>query len=189
MATMTPGMTADELLALPDAERFELVDGQLVERNMSLDSSWVAGEVFGRLRDYGNRTGHGWAFPDGTSFQCFAEDGERVRRPDASYIRRTRLPNGPVGRGHCRTCPDVAVEVISPDDLYYDVEEKTDEYLETGVQQVWIVSPHSRSMVIHSAGRPPQFLDAAAELVGDDLLPGFACRVGELFPPPVENRR
>lgn len=183
MSTLVqPGLTADDLLALPDAERFELVNGQLVERHMSLDSSWVAGEVHRRLANYAVETGNGWAFPDGTSFQCFADDGERVRRPDASYIAREHLANGPVGAGHCRVAPDLAVEVVSPGDLYYDVEEKTEEYLEAGVQQVWVISPHSQSMVIYRQTHPPVFLEADAELTGGDLLPGFHCRVAELFP-------
>lgn len=182
MSTVAPAMTADELLALPDAERFELVDGQLVERPMSLDSSWVAGEIFGRLREYANKGNQGWAFPDGTSYQCFREDRERVRRPDASYVLRSRLPNGPTGQGHCRVCPDLAVEVVSPSDVYYEIEEKVDEYLSAGVKQVWIVSPHSRQVVVYQNDKPVIHLQANDELTGGDLLPGFTCSIAKLFP-------
>ena len=183
MSTLAAPFTADDLLTLPDAERFELVDGQLVERHMSFDSAWVGGEVHRRLANYGVETGHGWAFPEGASYRCFSEDRERVRRPDVSYIVRERLPQGPEAIGHCRICPDLAVEVISPSDVYYEIEDKIEEYLAAGVRQVWVVSPHSRSMVIHRADQSPLFLSSEAELSGDDLLPGFRCRVSELFPP------
>ncbi len=183
MSTATPTMTAEDLLALPDAERFELVDGQLVERPMSLGSSWVAGEIFGRLREYGNKSNHGWAFPDGTSYQCFREDREKVRRPDASYILRSRLPNGPTGHGHCRICPDLAVEIVSPSDIYYEIENKVDEYFSAGVKQVWIVSPYSRTIVVYSASNAAIHLLADDRLTGGELLSGFDCRVADLFPP------
>lgn len=182
MSTGTPTMTADDLLTLADAERFELVDGHLVERPMSLDSSWVAGEIVRRLGNYAVETGHGWAFPDGTSYQCFREDRERVRRPDASYILRSRLPHGPTGQGHCRLCPDLAIEVVSPGDIYYEIESKVEEYLEAGIKQVWIVSPHSRSVVIHHGDGSKRHLMSDDDLTGGDLLPGFSCRVAELFP-------
>ena len=41
IATKT-GYTPEDLLAMPDGKSYELVDGQLVERKMGIESSWVA---------------------------------------------------------------------------------------------------------------------------------------------------
>jgi Uma2 family endonuclease len=184
MSTATLPLTADDLLAMPDAERFELVDGQLLERPMGIESNWVSGEIFGRLREYAVRNSHGWAFPDGLGYACFPDDPDKVRRPDGSYFSRARLPNGPRGDGFCRLAPDLAIEVISPNDVYYDIETKIDEYLEAGVRQVWIISPQSRSVVIHRPGQSAIRLQGQDELAAPDILPGFSCRVADLFPAP-----
>ena len=86
-----PTITADELLRMPDGDRFELVDGELVEREMGSLASWISGKAFARLDQFSEQKG-GWAFPDGTAYRCYDDDPERVRKPDASYIRPGRLP-------------------------------------------------------------------------------------------------
>ena len=71
MTTATAELTkslADELLQMPDGDRFEVVDGQLMEREMGAMAGWVAGEVFGHLRDYAKQHG-GWAFGHGVGEQ------------------------------------------------------------------------------------------------------------------------
>lgn len=176
-------ITAVELLAMPDAERYELVDGELVERQMGRESSWISGEVFRHLANFVSANSSGWAFPDGTSYQCFDVDGERVRRPDASYVSRDRLPEGPVGEGHFRVAPDLAVDVISPNDTARDVFEEVEEYLSAGVRVVWLINPSSRTAMIYRADRTIGSVRHSETLSGEDVLPGFAIPVNQLFPP------
>ena len=171
--------TADELLSLPDGDRFELVDGQLLERSLGTIASWVGGEVYARLRDVARSTG-GWAFADGTGYRCFDED-DRVRKPDASFIRPGRLPQLP--EGFTTSPPDVAVEVISPSDVLYEVEAKVDEYLDAGVKLVWLINPSNRSVRVFQPNQRPIQLGPADDLTGSDVLPDFRCSVAELFPP------
>src|SRR4051795_8542847 len=116
--------TPEDLLRLPDAVNYELVDGKLVERNMGMESSRVAARILALiaffLRDGRQRLLFG---ADG-SYQCFPEAPDKVRRPDVSFIRDGRLPGDRAPEGHCRIPPDLAVEVVSPNDLAYEVEEK-----------------------------------------------------------------
>lgn len=178
--------TATDLLTMPDGDRFELVDGELVELEMSNESSWIAGEIYRRIANCVIENSLGWAFPDNTSYQCFPWEENRVRKPDASFIARGRLPNGPLPVGHCRVAPDLAVEVVSTHDLYVDVEEKVLEYLRAGVQLVWVVTPSTRTVMVHRAdASSPLHLTETVELTGDPVLPGFHCRVGDLSPPRV----
>ncbi|MBW3597261.1 MAG: Uma2 family endonuclease [Planctomycetes bacterium] len=175
--------TAADLLSMPDGDRYELVDGQLVERKMGTESSWVAGEVH---RHVGNFVVHhrlGWALPEGASYQCFPDDPERVRKPDVSFIAGARLPNATVPRGHCPIAPDLAVEVVSPRDSYYEVDQKVHEYLAAGVKLVWVVNPDSRTLRVHRLGGATSDLSETDAVSGEDLLPGFQCRVSEFFPP------
>lgn len=176
--------TAADLLSMPEGDRYELVDGELVELEMSNESSWIAGEVHALIRNFAKEHDLGWAFPDNTGYQCYPWDKDRVRKPDASFISKPRLPNGPSDAGYCAVAPNLAVEVVSPHDLYYDVMAKVDEYLRAGVQMVWVILPTTQSIMIHRAGiTSPTRLTAAEELTGDPALPGFRCRVAALFPP------
>jgi len=173
--------TPEDLLTMPDGDRFELVDGELVEIDMGGKSSWVGGQVFTELSLH-SRTHGGWAFPDSTSYQCFSVDPNRVRKPDASYVGPGRFENDEIPEGHIRVPPDLAVEVVSPNDFYYDVEKKVDEYLRAGVRMVWVVNPEFWTVRVFrdSIQNLAQF-GPDDELTGGDVLPEFRCRVSDLF--------
>jgi Uma2 family endonuclease len=174
--------TADDLLAMPDAKSYELIDGELVERNSGGVSSWVAGQVISRVNSYVNKCEAGWVFGPDAGFQCSGEDHNRVRRPDGSFIRRGRFPDEELPCGHIPIPPDLAIEVISPNDLYLDVQAKVAEYLAAGVRLIWVIDPDNRSVVVHSSeSDQPVFLRENDTLTGGDVLPGFECRVADLF--------
>jgi Uma2 family endonuclease len=177
--------TADDLLTMPDGDRYELVGGELRELHMSQESSWIAGEIFGRLRAFVKEHELGWVFPEGTAYQCFPWDPQMVRKPDTSFIARDRLPEGPTGQGHTRIAPDLVAEVVSPNDKAYEVDAKVADYREAGVRTIWVVNPDQRTVKIHRLDDPSAFqhLSAGDMLTGEGVLAGFSCRVGDLFPP------
>ena len=181
-----PRFTAEDLLRLPNSINFELVDGQLVERKMGFESSWIGGQLFLLLAAFCNARRLGWVAPADASYQCFPDDPEKVRRPDVSFVRLDRLPGGPP-KGHCGIAPDLAVEVISPNELYSDVEVKVDEYLAAGVRLVWVVDPLSRSVRVHRADGTVTDLREADELSGEDVVPGFRCAIANLFASPMAH--
>ena len=175
--------TADDLLRMPDGDGYELVDGELVELKMSQESSWVAGRIHRELGNTGEESGLGWAFPEGTGFQCFGENRERVRKPDASFILKDRLPEGPSRKGFGRVVPDLVVEVVSPTDLAWEVDSKIEEWLSAGVKVVWQVMPATRSVVVHRSDAEIEKVAADQELILSDLIPDFRIPVSKLFPP------
>ena len=109
--------TPEDLLAMPDGKHYELVDGRLVERNMGAESSWIGGRIFLRLNLFCDEHQLGYVWPADNGYQCFAHAPKLVRRPDVSFIRAGRLPGGELPKGHVRIPPDLAVEVVSPNDL------------------------------------------------------------------------
>ena len=119
--TISTSYTAEDLLTMPDGDLYELVDGQLVERDMGTESNWIAGKLFRLIADYAESNGLGWGLPTDNSYQCFPGRPNQVRKPDVSFIRLGRLPNEKLPRGHCRIAPDLVAEVISPNDFYADV--------------------------------------------------------------------
>jgi Uma2 family endonuclease len=174
--------TPEDLLAMPDGDRYELVDGELVEKEMGSEASWIGLQICRRLAEFAEDAGLGRVLPADASYQCFAEDPERVRRPDASFIPRDRLPGNRIPRGHILAVPALAVEVISPRSFFSEVRVKVDEYLRAGVQQVWIVDPNTRTIEVIRPDGSATLLRAADQLTGEDLLPGFRCPVSDLFP-------
>jgi Uma2 family endonuclease len=173
--------TPEDLLTMLDGDRFELVNGELVERKRGWDSSWIGGQLYTILNLYCKENRAGRVAPADASYQCFPDAPNLVRRPDVSFIRWGRLPGGKRPRGHCPIAPDLAVEVVSPNDLYSEVEEKVAEYRRAGVRLVWVVHPPTRTVRVHRLDGTVTDLTEADELSGEDVIPGFHCAVRDLF--------
>lgn len=177
--------TPADLLRMPDGDRYELVDGTLVERVRSTWSSYVAGRVYGRIDAHSQANSLGWVLPEGTSYQCLPDTPSRVRWADVSFIRQGRLSlEQATAEGHLSIAPDLAVEVVSPNDLAYDIDAKVQEFLRAGAQLVWVVNPTVRTVEVHRPRGTGTILREEDDLDGGDVLSGFVCRVGDLFLPP-----
>lgn len=175
--------TPEDLLEIPDGERYELIEGDLVETEMGAEANWVASRINSRIDRVVDDGETGWTFGEGVGLQCFPDDPERVRRADGAFVRRGRFPDEAIPKGHIQIPPDWLLEVVSPTDLYYEVEQKVVGYLKAGVQLVWLVNPDSRMVrVFHQNGQRRDLGDND-ELTGDDVIPGFRCRVAEVLPP------
>jgi Uma2 family endonuclease len=175
-------LTAADLQRMPDGDKYELVDGELVERNVSQLSSLVAMEMGSQLRNFCKPQGLAWVFGADAGYRCFPDDPDKVRKPDVSVILAGRLPAERIGAGFSTLAPDLAVEVISPNDLAYDVDEKVEEYLSAGVRLVWVVNPELRTVRVYRPDGSLSLRRAAESLDGEDVLPGFHCPIAELFP-------
>lgn len=177
--------TPDELAVLPDGARFELVNGHLVERKMGNESSLIGGRVYGILFVFLSSHRLGKLFPADAGFQCFADDRNRVRKPDVSFVRTGRLPGDQPSKGFDRVAPDLVVEVISPGDTAEEVEDKVDDYVSAGVPLIWVVYPNTRTVRIHrprtAAAGPISNLCGDDVISGENVLPGFTCPVRAFF--------
>jgi Uma2 family endonuclease len=176
-------VTPDDFLRMPDRGVLELVDGKIVEKKMSAESSRVEGLVFFAIQSFLRSHPVATAYPSSLGYRCFADDPDKIRRPDVSLIGQDRLaaladPNP----GLMPIIPDLAVEVVSPHDTVYEVDEKVREYLNAGVPLVWIVDPEARVVTVHPYGERPQILTAEDEITIPEVLPNFRCRVAEFFP-------
>ena len=78
-------------------------------------------------------------------------DPDTVRAPDVAFISQKRLDEvGPV-RGYWPGAPDLAVEVVSPGDLYTEVGEKVAEWLGEGSRMVVVVNPRNKQVLVHTS--------------------------------------
>jgi Uma2 family endonuclease len=176
--------TPEDLLAMPDGKSYELVDGQLVGRKMGAESSWVGGELYARLRQHGQEHQLGWVLPADNGYQCFPHAPGLVRKPDVSFVRYGRLPGGVLPKGWITIRPDLAVEVVSPNDTVEQLNEKLEDYEIAGIPLVWVIDPGSRSVMIYRGDGSIHRAHEADELSGEDIIPGFRCPVREILPQP-----
>jgi Uma2 family endonuclease len=177
-----PEITPEELLDMPGAASYELVDGQLVERKMSTLSCLVEGLVYERVQGHARPNKLGLVWPGTQGYQCFPDRPKKVRKPDVSFVKAERMTLELLQTGNLPIAPDLAVEVISPGDLAHEVAEKIEEYRQAGVALIWVVEPELRIIDVYRMNGVNSRLREADELSGEDVLPGFRCRVAELFP-------
>lgn len=176
-------MTAEELWELPEKPgvRHELVDGELVEMpGAGALHNLIAALVYGLLRDFVRARDLGLVFTDGVGY-IVGRGPDRVRIPDASFVSWERVPEGGVPEGFWPLAPDLAVEVVSPNDRADDVHGTVREYLDAGARLVWVLWPRRRSVSAHTPDGMGHELGPAALLDGGDVLPGFRAGVAELF--------
>jgi Uma2 family endonuclease len=96
-----------------------------------------------------------------------------------AFLRRARVTE-PLPEQYFEGAPDLAVEVLSPDDRWTEVEAKVDEYLAAGTVRVWVVDARRREVHVFGAGGRSR-LGGEQVLEGEELLPGFRLPLSELF--------
>jgi Uma2 family endonuclease len=175
---MTVGtlMTADELLRLADDGcRYELVRGEL--RKMSPSGARharVAAQIIGSLIRHVNERKLGAVYASEGGFRI-SRNPDTVRAPDAAFVRQERVVDTP---GFFEGPPDVAIEVVSPNDSYTDVDEKTAEWLRAGVRVVIIVDPRTRRVNMHRTSGAIPVTDG---IEIDDAIPGWRMSLADIF--------
>ncbi|MEM8886103.1 MAG: Uma2 family endonuclease [Planctomycetota bacterium] len=171
--------TAEELLQATEIGRCELVRGEL--RTM-IPPSFEHGRVIMNLATPLDRHVRnqklGVVVAAETGF-VLSRDPDTVRAPDIAFLV-TERSEGPA-HGYYPGAPDLAVEVLSPDDRPGYVREKVAEWLEAGARAVWVVDPGTRTIELHGTASAPIRLEEGDELVGGELLPGFRIAVRAVF--------
>jgi Uma2 family endonuclease len=174
-------VTADELEKLPDDDcRYELVAGRLIRMS---PVGYLHGKTVLRFAALLGRYLEGRRLGTAVIEVGFklASNPDTLRAPDVAFIRQDRIP--PVDpKGFWEGPPDLAVEVLSPEDRSADVRDKVEEYLLRGVTLVLVVDPDSKSVVAHRRFSAPVGLRAGDDVLEfDDIVPGFGCRLRDIF--------
>jgi Uma2 family endonuclease len=180
MAETTRLVTAEELERFPrDDRRYELVEGRVVRMTpVGYTHGRIVARLLSTLERHTRRTRVGAAVTE-VGFRL-RSNPDTVRAPDIAFIRRERIP--PIDpKGFWHGPPDVAAEVLSPDDTVPEVRSKTAEYLDAGVRMVVIVDPDARTVTVHRRGMATVTLHAGERLDLDEAVPGFRCDVTDLF--------
>ena len=182
MVAKTGLVTAEELLEMPDdGYRYELVRGELRKMAPSgAEHSTIGMKVGASLTNHAMANNLGTVFGADGGF-LLATDPDHVRAPDVGFVRRERVEETGVVRGYWPGPPDLAVEVISPNDRYTEVAEKVEDWLAAGTRMVVVVDPRRRVATAHLPGREAVTLAEGDTLAGGDVVPGWRLAVSDIF--------
>ena len=182
MAVQPKLMTADELLRLPrDGQHHELVRGEL--RTMppaGFEHGQHTSKLDRSLGDFVEAMNLGQVVVGDIGFRLTTAP-DTVRAPDVAFVSAERVRAAGRVTGYWPGAPDLVVEVISPNDLYTEVEEKVAEWLEHGARLVFVVNPRRRTVAVHRPDRPLRVLTIADTLDGEEIVPGWTLPLRELF--------
>jgi Uma2 family endonuclease len=170
--------TAEELLRAQDIGRCELVRGELLMMvPPGFEHGLIGSRMDTRLRNFVESRGLGVVLTE-IGF-VLSRRPDTVRAPDIAFIRAERV----AGRipGYFEGAPDLAVEILSPDDRPGYVRDKVAEWLESGAGAVWVVDPRDSTVAVHRSRAKPVVLGEADTLRGDGPLKGFEVLVREIF--------
>lgn len=171
----------EDLLKMPDGDNYELIDGVPVEKHMGAKSDKIALRLGGRMEHFCFQSIGGSVFGSQTGFRCFPNKPRQLRKPDISYVAAGRLPDEEAPDGDIDIAPDLVVEVVSTNDYFEEIEAKVADYRSAKIKLIWVISPKAKTVLIRRLNGTCAELDVNGELSGEDVLPGFTCKVAELF--------
>ncbi len=175
-------ISAEQLLDMPENRWCELVEGEL--KPMSPPSCRHASVTARLARVLGNYVEQhmlGEVLVGDPGF-IVARDPDTVLGPDVAFISAAHLAAEPLGDGFREGAPDLAVEVLPPGQALREGHEKALAWLDAGAALVWVVNPAARTVRVYRSRADTETLSATDELDGGALLPGFRCRIADLFP-------
>ena len=167
-------MTSEEFLE-NDVEGYEFIEGELVPTTTGAKRH---GEIGVNVIRYlyspivENKIGCLYML---TPFKV----GNSVLKPDLAFVSTQRL-NEDTDKGY-PIPPDLAIEVVSPIDIQYQVARKVFAYLDAGTRCVWVVEPTLKTVTVYKSETDIKTLTREDTLTGEDVVPGFSCPVELLF--------
>jgi Uma2 family endonuclease len=175
-------LTAEDLWQLPDdGQKHELVAGELIHKPPAgFLHGTIAGNLARLLGEHATQHDLGVICVSETGFTLH-HNPDTVRAPDVAFVSKERVLAQGKPEKFWDGAPDVAVEVVSPNDRFDDVWEKVQEYLAAGVRLVWVALPRSKSIIVYHPDGEVKILREGDELHGEDVLPGFVCPVRHIF--------
>lgn len=164
----------------PDGSRQELVKGEVITMPPpGFRHGLRQGRVYSILNEYARSSRLGRVTVE--SGLVTERDPDTVRGPDVAFWSAERLPLDQEPEGYPDVAADLVVEILSPNNRPGKMHEKVHEYFTGGVRSVWLIDPEDRCVWIFRTPDEGRMIYETGTLSGEDVLPGFRCRVADLF--------
>lgn len=192
--TTLEGIHLDQWSEYFDEAPFEVIDGEIVPMHPpSLKHVWISQSILFAIYDYLKEHPLGQVWQDNTTYVLESDaSGQWIKGskvPNVSFIMQHRIDaHQALHREEPPAwwlAPDLAVEVVSPNDKHRALMRKVADYLHYGTQQVCGGDPQNRTIRVHTATNPDgTTLHNSDTLRGDPLLPDFALSVATILGKP-----
>lgn len=182
-------LSLEEFVRLYEQQPFELIDGERIPLSPTVQAHNVTtSTMFRLLIVYIHPQSLGEVFVEAPFVLEYSKNWVKgSRTPDLMFVRADRLAacreSNPDWRSKLLVLvPDLAIEIVSQNDSYSDVEAKAEGYLRDGVRMVWIFDPQRKKIAVHEAGSSMvKMLSSEEILTGGDVIPGFEVLVAKIF--------
>ncbi len=159
---------------------YELERGQVIEMPPPGERhGYVSGNVGRILGNHTFRVGRGYVCTNDTGV-IVERDPDTVRGIDVTLYDQSRRYDE-LTPEYASHLPTLAVEVLSPHDRPGRMMKRASQFLRKGIPLVWLVDGEERDVTVYRPGREPYVLSDEDEITGEDVLPGFSCRVADFF--------
>lgn len=175
-------MTAEQLLRKASGRRrYELINGVLQTMAPAGSShGYVANLLGSLLTAFVQARRLGAVFAAETGY-LLTRDPDTVRAPDVSFVQKKRIPKDGLPEAFWPGAPDLAVEVLSPTDTASKTSDKIKQWLDAGTQPVWLIDPRLKTVTVYRSLTSVTVLTIKDTLDGEKVIPGFECKVSDLF--------
>jgi Uma2 family endonuclease len=168
-------VTVDELERMSLPYPAELYNGKVVPKMANLEHGLIQANFITAVGLYLKKNPVGFVVTD-TNFRLWSDRPRESRIPDVCFISKERMPKDL--RRFPAMSPDLAVEVVSPDDSFSKVMDKVDAYLQQGSRIVLLVFPTTREVLVCT---PEEKRSVRDVLAIPDLLPNFKLKIADIF--------
>ncbi|MEA5517993.1 Uma2 family endonuclease [Limnoraphis robusta] len=179
MVIIKSQLTLEEFLALPETDlNYELINGEAVPQMAPKRfHSRLTGTLYTLLTEWCKNQGE-----VGIEWAVVLKKNNRdwVPIPDLLYISYNRLPLERFEDEACPVPPELAIEIISPEQTFGEMSEKAIDYLNAGVSRVWVVDPKAKTITIFYPDAPPQ-TKRDEGILSDNLLEELSFTAQDIF--------
>lgn len=175
--------TDEELEALPnDGHKYELLDGGLIMSPVHANHGVVCVRLVALLANFVQRHKLGEVYDSSTGFRL----SERLLLcPDVAFASKATLKKILVAPDKfLQGAPDLVIEVLSPSDRMVQINRKLDHYFEHGTKLAWLVNWKKAQVHIYTPDSIEALTRPSDVLTGGAILPGFKCRLIQIFGSP-----
>ena len=174
-------LTDEQFMALPEDDNlYEYVNGELiVVANSGVEHGYLALTLGYFLTGFVRSHRLGVTCYSSTAFKM--KTGNK-RSPDLAFIAKERLQGlKRLPKGFFEGAPDLAVEIISPNNTFAEIHNKLVEYFENGTRLVWVILPDEECVLVYHQPKPSKLLQVEDNLDGEAVITGFQLPLMELF--------
>ena len=175
-----PKLTYEDYASLPDDERCELIDGELIPMPspkeihqrllLLLGASWLWFVLETRL-------GAVYTAP----FDVILSP-TNVVQPDLIFVSSARAHI--ITEDNIRGAPDLVVEILSPSTAGYDRTTKRNLYARHGVGEYWLIDPYGKTatiLILGANGYDTHAVYGEGDTLTSPTLASFSLNLSDLF--------